>query len=179
MSKFLTGLKHEIVEAVPPFIFFFIAFHLIALTRVLMQQQYGIEASTVMNATIAALVVAKVVLLADLLPIVNRFPEKPLAWNIVWKTVIYMLASVVVVYLERLWEFHGEFGSVAAANSHMIEELVWPHFVAEMIWMTVLFLLYCTLRELARALGGKRMRALFLGPLPDLSGMELRNRSGR
>ena len=165
MSKFVTGLKHEVLEAIPPFVFFFVAFHLIAVTRVLMQQEYGIQAATVMNATIAALVVAKVVLLADLIPLVNRFPHKPLAWNIVWKTVIYLLASIVVVYLERLWEFHGKYGSVAAANSHLVEELVWPHFVAEMIWMTVLFLLYCTLRELSRVLGGERMRALFLGPL--------------
>jgi hypothetical protein len=176
MNRFWTGLKHEILEAIPPFIFFFIAFHLLALTRSLMQAQYGIELQSVMNATIAALIVAKVVLLADLLPFVNRFPEKPLVWNIVWKMLIYMLASILVVYLERLWEFHGKFGSVAAANSHMIEELVWPHFWAIQIWMAVLFLLYCTLRELARALGGKRMRALFLGPLSGAESLGLQNR---
>ena len=176
MSKFWSGLKHEIKEAIPPFVFFFIAFHLIALTRSLMQAQYGIEASTVMNATIAALVVAKVVLLADLLPFVNRFPHKPLAWNIAWKTVIYMLASMLIVYLERLWEFHGKYGSIAAANSHMVEELVWPHFWAVQIWMCVLFLLYCTLRELSLVLGGPRMRALFLGPLSGVDGVPMRER---
>lgn len=164
MNKFLTGLKHEVIEAIPPFIFFFIAFHLLALTRSLMQEQYGIEARSVMNATIAALVVAKVVLLADLLPVVNRFPDRPLAWNIVWKALIYMLAGIAVVYLEHLWEFYRQYGTIAAANSHMIEELVWPHFWAVQVWMTVLFLLYCTLRELARFLGSNRMRALFLGP---------------
>jgi len=176
MSKFLTGLKHEIREAIPPFIFFFFAFHLLLLTRSLVQAQYGIELQSVMNATIAALVVAKVVLLADLLPFVNRFPSKPLAWNIAWKTLIYMLAAMVVVYLERLWEFHGEYGSVSAANEHMIEALVWPHFWVEQVWMTVLFLLYCTLRELARALGGARMRALFLGPLSGADSLQLKER---
>ena len=176
MNKFMAGLKHEILEAVPPFIFFVVAFHLLAVTRSLGQSQYGIELQTAMNATIAALVVAKVVLLADLLPFVNRFPDRPLAWNIVWKTLIYLLAAILVVYLERLWEFHGEYGSVAAANSHMVEELAWPHFVAEMIWMTVLFLLYCTLRELTRALGSKRMRALFLGPLAEADSLALQER---
>ena len=176
MNKFVAGVKHEILEALPPFVFFFVAFHLIALTRVLMQQEYGIEARTVMNATIAALVVAKVVLLADLLPIVNRFPDRPLGYNIAWKTLIYMLAAVVVGYLERLWEFHGEYGSIGAANSHMLEELVWPHFWAVQLWMAVLFLLYCTLRELTRALGSKRMRALFLGPLYDAASLSLQRR---
>jgi hypothetical protein len=176
MSKFTSGLKHEILEAVPPFIFFFFAFHLVVLTRSLLQSQYGIELQSVMNATIAALVVAKVVLLADLLPFVNRFPDRPLAWNIVWKTLIYMLAAILVVYLEHLWEFHGEYGSVAAANEHMIEGLVWPHFWLEQIWMTVLFLLYCTLRELTRALGSRPMRALFLGPMADAKSLGLESR---
>jgi hypothetical protein len=45
----------------------------------------------------------------------------------------------------------------------MIEELVWPHFWAVQIWLFVLFLLYCTLRELTRSLGGDQMRKLFFG----------------
>lgn len=166
MKKFWHALKHELVEAIPPAIFFFIAFHLLAFTRALMEEQYDVELTTVMNATIAALVVAKVVLLADLLPFVNRFPEKPLVYNIAWKAAIYQAAAIAVTYLERLWEFHGEYGSVSAANSHMLEELSWPHFWGVQIWMLVLFLLYCTLRELSRALGADRMKAMFFGPLP-------------
>jgi hypothetical protein len=166
MSKALQTLKHELLEAVPPAIFFFIAFHLIAITRGLMAQQYGIELATVMNATIAALVVAKVVLLADLLPVINRFPEKPLIYNIVWKTLIYQVAAIFVTYLERLWEFYREYGSFTSANEHMAEEIVWPHFWAAQMWLLVLFLLYCTLRELARYMGGTRMRAMFFGPVP-------------
>jgi hypothetical protein len=166
MSKILKTLKHELVEAIPPAVFFFFAFHLLALTRTLMAEEYGIEAKTVMNATIGALVVAKVVLLSDLLPIVNRFPEKPLIYNIVWKALIYQAAAILVSYLERLWDFYREHGNVATANTHMLEEVVWPHFWAVQIWMMVLFLLYCTLRELARAVGEARMRAMFFGPLP-------------
>lgn len=168
MSKFTAGLKHEILEAIPPFVYFFIAFHLVALIRALMQQEYGIQAGTVMNATIAALIVAKVVLLADLVPLVNRFPEKPLVYNIVWKTLIYQAAAIGVAYLERLWDAWREAGSLAAANAQMLETVIWPHFWAVQILMLVLFLQYCTLREFARAMGGRRMRALFLGPLSDV-----------
>jgi hypothetical protein len=55
MSRFLTGLKRELVEAISPFVFFFLAFHLLALTQALMRQEYHIEPHTVMNATIGPL----------------------------------------------------------------------------------------------------------------------------
>lgn len=166
MSAFAPRLKKELLEAIPPFIFFFVAFHLLALTRALMQLQYGIEARDVMNATIGALVVAKVVLLADLVPAINRFPDKPLIYNILWKTLMYQAAAIAVAYLERLWEFSRETDGIVAANRQMLAELAWPHFWAVQIWLLVLFLLYCTLRELARHLGGRTFRAIFLGPLP-------------
>ena len=77
MSQLGQRIKKEVQEVIPPTIFFLIAFHILALFRSLMLRQYGIEISTVAGATVAALVVAKVVLLTDLLPFVNRFPESP------------------------------------------------------------------------------------------------------
>jgi chromate transport protein ChrA len=131
----------------------------------LMQQEYGIQPGTVMNATIAAMIVAKVILLADLLTAVNSFPDKPLIYNIVWKTLIYQAVAILVGYLERLWDSYREAGSLAAANAHMIETVIWPHFWAVQLLMLVLLIQYCTWRELARKLGGDYVHALFLGPL--------------
>lgn len=170
MSKMTERLKKEISEAVPAFVFFFCAFNLIAFTRALVLAEYGIQISTFVNATIGALIVAKVVLLVDLLPFVNRFPDKPLIYNVAWKTVIYLLAAFVVRYLEHLIDFTRELGSVALANRHMLEEFVWPHFLAVHIWLFVFLLMYCTLRELIRVLGRERVRAMFFGPVrPDLA----------
>jgi hypothetical protein len=167
MNNVGARIKHEFKEAIPPFLYFLVAFHLVAVLRALMEEEYGIQPGTVMNATIGALIVAKVVLLADLLPMVNRFPDKPLVYNILWKTLIYQAAAIIVGYLEHLWDAYREVGSFAAANAHMVEAVVWPHFWAVQILMLVLFLNYTTLREISRAVGGKRMRVMFLGPLPD------------
>lgn len=166
MSSTSARLKHELKEAIPPFLFFLVAFHLVALLRGLLQQEYGLQVEATVNATIGALIVAKVVLLADLLPIVNRYPDKPLIYNILWKALIYQAAAFVVSYLEHLWDAYREVGNVSAAQAHMVEAVVWPHFWLVQILLLILFLQYCTLREFSRAVGGQRMRALFLGPLP-------------
>jgi len=164
MSSILSRLKHELVEVIPPAVFFFVAFHLIAFTRTLMLEQYGIRTSTFVAVTIGALVVAKVVLIVDLVPFVNRFPEKPLIYNVLWKTGIYLVATLLFRYIEHLIPFVREHGDLALANRHLFDEVVWPHFWFVQIWLLVLFFLYCTMRELIRALGRERVRAMFFGP---------------
>lgn len=166
MSGVVARLKRELIEVIPPAVFFFVAFQVIAYTRALMLKEHGIEVSTFMAATIGALIVAKVVLIVDLLPFVNRFPEKPLIYNIVWKTAIYLIASLLVRYVEHLIPFLREYRDLAIANRRLFEEVVWPRFWAIQIWLFVLFFVYCSLRELVRVLGRERVRRIFFGPMP-------------
>jgi hypothetical protein len=164
MSSILSRVNHELVEAIPPAVFFFVAFQLIAFTRALMLQEYGIRTSTFVAVTIGALLVAKVVLIVDLVPFVNRFPEKPLIYNVLWKTAIYQVAAFLVRYLEQLIPFVREHGDLALANRHLLDKVVWPQFWFVQIWLLVLFFLCCTMRELIRVLGPERVRAIFFGP---------------
>lgn len=163
MVKFAERLKHEFVQVIPPTIFFFVTFNVIAITRALMLDQYGITGPGLALATIGALIVAKVILVVDLLPFVNRFPEKPLIYNVVWKTLIYLLAALVVRYLERLISFAREHDSLLEANRHLLAEVVWSHFWAVQIWLALLLFVYCALRELTRLLGASYVRQLFFG----------------
>ena len=163
MSKLTHSLKHLVREMIPPAAFFFVSFQLLALTRALMLKRYGIEATTFLAATIGALVAAKVVVLADLLPFINRFPKRPLIWNIAWKTGIYFFAAFAVRYLEELFHFYRSQGTLLDANRHLLDEVAWPHFWAIQIWLTVLLLVYCTMQELRRALGHERVMAMFFG----------------
>jgi len=162
--SFASTLKHEIKEAIPPFVFFFIALHVIAITRALMVAEYGFTVETSATVLVSALIIAKVVLLADLLPIVNRFPDKPLIYNVVWKTLIYLVAAMLLHYVEHLIHFLRESGSLADANRQLLSEVVWPHFWAVQIWLAVLLLVYTALRELVRCLGREKVREMFFGP---------------
>jgi hypothetical protein len=102
MSKLFAKVKEEIIAVLPPTIFFFITLHLVAIVRVLMLKGSGIVVSTPLQVTVAALILGKAVLIADLLPFINLYPHKPLIYNVAWKTTIYVLVATLVHYLERL-----------------------------------------------------------------------------
>jgi hypothetical protein len=163
LKKFAETIKHEVRELIPPTVFFLIAFEILALSRTLMLRQYGISISAFAGVVISALLVAKAILLADLLPFVNRFPDKPLIYNVVWKTTIYVIASLIIHYLEQLipvwWRMH----DFAAANHRLLKEIVWPHFWAIQLWLAVLLFVYCTGREAIEAIGPREVRQLFFG----------------
>jgi hypothetical protein len=166
MSRLAEKLKEEFHALLPPTIFFLVALHLVAFVRVLMLKGTGIDVGTSVTVTIAALIIAKAVLIADMLPFINRYPEKPLAYNVVWKTAIYFLVAGFVHYLERLVDYWREAGGMVAANAKLLSEIVWPHFWAVQIFLLVLILMYCVMRELVRVIGGSKLRQIFFGPMP-------------
>ncbi len=163
MSKASEKIKEEFHALLPPTLFFFVTLHLIALIRVLMLKGTGIELTTSVSVTIAALVLGKTVLIADMLPFINRYPDKPLAYNVAWKTMLYVLVSIVIHYLERLVDFWKDTGGFIAANEKLWAEMIWPHFLAIQILLAMLVLVYCTMRELVRLIGREKMGQIFFG----------------
>ena len=78
MTHILHKFKQEFLKVLPPTIFFFFTFNIIAITSVLMLRGRGLEVSSILGATVLALVVGKVVLIVDHTPFFNKFPDKPL-----------------------------------------------------------------------------------------------------
>jgi hypothetical protein len=157
-------VKEELLALIPPTVFFFIALHIIAVVRRLMTEGTGLPISSSAQIAIAALIIGKAVLLADMWPAINRFPEKPLIYNIAWKTTIYFLAASFIHYLERLYDFSKSSGGVAAGNAKLLQQIIWPHFWAMQIILLVVILNYCVIRELGRSLGEERVFRLFFYP---------------
>ena len=164
MSNIIPRVKREILGILPTVMYFFVVFQLLAFTRALILKGYGIEVSTFLKATIGALVVGKAVLLADLLPIMNRFPNKPLIYNIIWKTLIYMIAALFVRYAEHLIPLILKYKNLKVANTHLLDEAVWHHFWLVQLWLLVCFFMYNTTREAGRIIGYEQARSMFFGP---------------
>jgi hypothetical protein len=155
MSELNSKVKEEFLALLPPTIYFFVALHVVAFVRVLMLRGTGLPPLSSISIGIAALILGKAVLVSDMLPFINRFPERPLVYNIAWKTSIYLLVSALIHYLERLYDFSRQAGGIIAGNEKLLAEIVWPHFWAIQIVLLVLILMYCTMHELA-ALSGKK-----------------------
>ena len=166
MSKLSTKLKEEFFALLPPTIFFFVALHVVAFVRVLMLKGTGISPLGSVSVAVASLILGKAVLLADMLPMINRFPNKPLIYNVAWKTLIYLVMSALIHYIERLIEFWRQAGGLVAGNEKLLSEMVWPHFWAIQIILFVLIAIYCTMHELVRVIGKEKVLRIFFGPMP-------------
>jgi hypothetical protein len=162
----MTKLKEEFFKLLPPTIFFFVALHIVTFVRVLMLEGTGLKPSSSISIAVAALILGKAVLIADMLPLINRFPDKPLIYNVAWKTVIYWLISAVIHYLERLIDFWRATGGFVAGNQKLLAEIVWPHFWAIQIILLVLIVMYCTMHELVRVIGREKVLRIFFGSMP-------------
>ncbi|HWT83678.1 MAG TPA: hypothetical protein VN648_33365, partial [Candidatus Methylomirabilis sp.] len=157
MHKIFEKLKEEFFAVLPPTIYFFVALHIVAVVRILIARGSHFEPMSATSITVAALLLGKAVLIADLLPVINRYPDKPLVYNVTWKTAIYLLVAAVIHYLERLVDFSRQAGGLAAGNEKLLAEIVWPHFWAVQIILFVLILMYCTTHELVRVIGKEKV----------------------
>lgn len=163
LSKLIPIVGKEIREAIPPTIFFLVVFHLIAATKALILQEYSITAASSAFATIAALFVAKAILIGEKLHFTNLFSEKPLFYSILWKALIYGTLASLLRIVEEIIPLISKYHSLAGAGEHLLSEISWPHFWGLQIWLYVSLLLYCLASELVRVMGAQKMKALLFG----------------
>jgi hypothetical protein len=159
---------HEIREAIPPTIFFFIGFNFVVFTTNLLVAEYAVAVSNFMLATLAALVVGKAVLVANAMPLLRRYDRAPLIRPILFKTAFYWVIVFIARILERFVHF-----SVIEHNSpgdfvpYMITIFSWHRFAAISLWIMVLFLIYVTAVEFSHLLGASEIRRLLFTSRPS------------
>lgn len=156
-------LKKEIGKLLPPTLFFFFTLHLVALLRMLMIEDTKLGLGSSLSITVAALILGKAVLVADMLPWINRYPNKPLIYNVAWKTSVYFFMSMFIHYVERVFDFWKNSEGFIAGNEKIYTNIVWNHFWAIEILIFVLILSYCIIREFSRAIGERKAYQIFFG----------------
>lgn len=163
MSKIFGHIKRLFLEILSPFLFFFIAFNLVLITRTVSLKQYGITVPASAIAVIASLIIAKVVLIANRIPFLNLYPRKPLIYNVLLKTIIYSVVTMLFLVLEQLIHMARKDGGFGAAWARITTETVWSIFWLKQTWIFVLILFYCTGSEFIRVIGKEKVREILFG----------------
>jgi len=162
------GVK-EFREMLPPTIFFAVGFNLILLTTQLILDDYGAQFASFMLATAGALIVGKSVLVANALPVLNRYKGATLIWPVLYKSAFYFAVVFVVRFLEKLIEYATHGGTFAGLPDYVATHFTWHRFLAIQIWVLVLFLIYTLITELNTLFGdGELYRILFTWRSSDL-----------
>ena len=170
MSTLAEKLKHELAELIPPTLYFFVVLHFAAAVQALLNRHSALALPTSATITLGALVLGKSVLIAEMLPFINRYPTEPLVWNVGWKAMLYFVVALLLHYVERLIEFWRKSTDFLAANRAMLAELNWDHFWAIQLLLAFFIVIYCVMSELIRVIGRAEMKAMFFGPLPGKRG---------
>lgn len=163
MNKVLTRIKKVFLEILPAFLFFFVMFHILSVSRALILKQHGIVAPASAIATVGALIIAKVVLVADRIPFLNLYPRKPLIYNVVLKTIVFSIFTGIFFVLEELIRTAIKQGAFSGAWAHLCVEYNWEAFWMRQLWVSILILFYCATVALVRTLGPARVKDIFLG----------------
>jgi hypothetical protein len=163
LRKRLVRLEEELRKVFVAASFFATGFVLIIFAERLFVQGSSIHTGGIFRALVGGLIVAKVLLLVDLLPFVHAFPEKPLVHNIVWKSSLYVAASVVFTYIEPLIKGLFKGTGLSASHAKAVQELMLPRTWAIEIWLAMLLVTFVTLQELSRVIGKDEFKRIFFG----------------
>jgi chromate transport protein ChrA len=153
-------LVEELKVLLPPTIYFFCAFNLIAFTANLVVRHYLFALSNFLLATTLALIVGKVILVTHKFRFLDRYRGPPLIRAILFKTSVYTVVVALVRLLEAFIHIARDGRSVGVAFNAAIDAFTWQHFAAIQTWLFVCFLIYVAVTETNSHLGEGRLKRL-------------------
>jgi hypothetical protein len=154
-------VQKELRSLVPAWVFFYVLFSLLRLTQTAVLTEHHITASPPSRVLIGSLIVAKSVLLVDLIPFLRRLESKPVVVAAAGKTVSYFLIVFIFEYLDLLVVHRRE--GLTAATRRFGSELTSSLFWVLQLWMFLLLFTYSATRALSRTFGAKRFREVLFG----------------
>lgn len=162
--RLLRWCKKEFFHILPVFLFFLVFFTLINWTEAYLFEKMGVTPFGFLEVAIAAALIAKVILVVDHLTITHVFKKKPLAYVILWKTLLYWIILLIVRLLIRFAPiFFWSKETLAWDFSQLFHEINWNLFISIHVYYLMLLFIFVTFQELAFKIGTAKMRQLFFG----------------
>lgn len=129
--------------------------------------EYHIEFSGMSKAVVGALILSKVVLVMQHVPL-GTWERRQSAWvDVVLRTALYALGVLVVLVLEKGFEGRHEYGGFIPSLRALFRYSNMPHVWANVICLSGALLGYNVLFVIRRHLGTGVLVRMFLTPLPE------------
>jgi hypothetical protein len=132
--------------------------------------EYHIAFGGISVALIGALILSKVVVVLEHVPLGNWIRTQPAWIDVIARTVLYALGLFVVILLEKAFEGRHEFGGFGAALAGVFEHADMPHVWANTICLSGALLVYNLLSVIRKYSPDRTLLRILLLPLPDESG---------
>jgi hypothetical protein len=150
-------------------LFFAAWFCMLMVLKWLVLAEYNIEFRSVSTALVGALIVAKVVLVLEKVPLETWTPDWAALTHVAVRTGLYGIAILLLLLLEKAFEVRHEYSGFVPALAQVIRHQDIPHVLAAAIGVTGALLVFNAMFVIRRHLGKRGLLGLFLSPLPRYS----------
>jgi hypothetical protein len=163
-------LRDEIKAVVLAALYFAVWIGVLVVLKQLILEEYRIEFHGLSMALVGALVLAKVVLVLEHVPLGERIRTRPALLDVILRTAMYALGVLVVLLLEKAFEGRHEYGGFGPSLIAVFQHADIHHVWVNAICLTGALLGYNVLSVVRRHLGKGGLIRLFLSPLPEEPG---------
>ena len=168
--SFKEKLIHELKAILSTSAYFIVWFGILMLIKVLLLKEYRIEVYEISTALIGALVVAKVLLVLEKVPLGSLTYSRPAILEVIVRTVIYMVGIFVVLLLEKGFDARHEYGGFFPSLQQVFAHVDIYHVYVNTICVTGALLGFNMLSVVRRHLGkGGWFRVFLISPAAESS----------
>ena len=153
--------KRELKEILAISSVFFVIFVLFLLMKKALLDDYTINFYIIGTALVGSLILAKVVMIFDLLPLSKRMDHYPNIYRVIFRSLFYLLGYVIFTFLEYLIKGLIDKESFSQATYSALHGLGEPTFITSMVGVFVAFLFFNTFWVIRAKYGPKALYELF------------------
>lgn len=140
------------------------------LIKYLLLAEYHIKINDISMVFLGALILSKAVLILEHVPLGNWIVNQPAWFEVLFRTLLYILGVLVILLLEKAFEGRHEYHSFAASLRSVFQHADIYHVWLNFICVSGALLFYNILSVIHRNLGTKAMIKMFITPLPKEDG---------
>jgi hypothetical protein len=160
-------LMQELKTLALVFLYFACWLGILFLIKHLVLAEYHIEFSGVSGALIGALVLSKVVMILEFVPLGKWLQHTPAWVDVVVRTLLYSLGVLVVLLLEKAFEGRHEYGGFSTSLAALFDHPDLYHVWLNLIVVSGALFVYNLLSVINRYIGEGGVKRLLMMPLPQ------------